>query len=35
MVVKSVFTPVLWMVGTELASDTPVGVMATIFKPKI
>jgi hypothetical protein len=31
-VVKSVLTPVLWMVGTELASETPFGLMATILK---
>ena len=34
MVVKSVLTPVLWMVGTELASETPFGVMATMFNQK-
>ncbi len=31
MVAKSVLTPVLRTVGTELASETPFGVMATIF----
>lgn len=31
MVAKSVLIPVLRMVGMELASETPFGVMATIF----
>jgi len=34
MVAKSVLTPVLRMAGTELVSETPFGVMATIFNQK-
>jgi hypothetical protein len=34
MVAKSVLTPVLWTVGTELASETPFGVIATILNRK-